>query len=88
MRERISRSTVTRLVARLIGQGLVECVPDPSDGRSYRVVIAPAGEALRASRLARKNAYLARVLRGADRAELALLEGAVELLERLLAEQM
>jgi hypothetical protein len=50
--------------------------------------MTPAGEALRASRLARKNAYLARVLRGADREELAVLDGAVELLERLLAEQV
>jgi DNA-binding MarR family transcriptional regulator len=88
VRERVSRPTITRLVGRLVAQGLVECVADPSDGRSYRVVTTLAGEALRASRLTRKNTYLARVLRGADREELAVLEGAVELLERLLAEQV
>lgn len=84
-RERISRPTITRLVAKLKQQGLVECLPDPADGRSYRVAISAAGTALRADRQARKNAYLTRLLAAADDEELAVLERAAELLERLLA---
>ena len=85
-RERISRPTITRLVAKLKQQGLVECLPDPADGRSYRVAISAAGTALRADRQARKNAYLTRLLAAADDEELAVLERAAELLERLLAQ--
>ena len=85
-RERISRPTITRLVAKLKQQGLVECLPDPADGRSYRVGMSAAGRALRADRQARKNAYLTRLLEAADDEELAVLDRAAELLERLLAQ--
>ena len=85
-RERISRPTITRLVAKLKQQGLVECLPDPADGRSYRVGMSAAGTALRADRQARKNAYLTRLLEAADDEELAVLDRAAELLERLLAQ--
>ena len=85
-RERISRPTITRLVAKLKQQGLVESLPDPADGRSYRVAISAAGRALRADRQARKNAYLTGLLAAADDEELAVLERAAELLERLLAQ--
>ena len=54
-RERISRPTITRLVAKLKQQGLVECLPDPADGRSYRVAISAAGTALRADRQAHRK---------------------------------
>ena len=84
-RERISRPTITRLIAKLDRKGLVAFIPDPADGRSYRVTVSPAGAALRSDRKARSDAYLARVLRGADAGELALLGDAAELLERLLA---
>ena len=84
--ERISRPTATRLIARLKEQGLVECTPDPDDGRSYRVSLSASGSALRALRRTRKQAYLARLLAGADADEIELLDRAAGLLLRLLEE--
>ena len=48
--------------------------------------MSAAGTALRADRQARKNAYLTRLLEAADDEELAVLDRAAELLERLLAQ--
>src|SRR5215475_988748 len=45
--ERMSRPTITRLVAKLKAEGYVECLSDPDDGRSYRISISPKGKALR-----------------------------------------
>ena len=44
----LSRTRVSRLVDELVGEGLVERQPDPSDGRSAFAVITPRGrDALR-----------------------------------------
>jgi DNA-binding MarR family transcriptional regulator len=82
--EQISRPGATRLVAKLKEQGLVECAPDPGDGRSYLVSISEDGSALRELRRTRKQAYLVRLLERADPAELELLEAAARVLLRLL----
>ncbi len=42
----ITKGTLTGVVARLRARGLVECLPHPTDGRSERVRLTPAGEAL------------------------------------------
>jgi DNA-binding MarR family transcriptional regulator len=81
--ERISRPTVTRLVAKLRAQGLVDCIAAPGDGRSYLVALSKDGSALRELRRERKSAYLARLLRKADPEELELLERAARVLLRL-----
>src|SRR5262249_21281422 len=81
--ERISRPTTSRLVARLRDQGLVECTPDPEDGRSYLVALSEGGAALRALRRSRKEAYIARLLDRADPADVELLDGAARVLLRL-----
>jgi len=39
----LSNSGLTRLVARLETQGLVERLADPDDGRSFRAALTPAG---------------------------------------------
>ena len=80
--ERISRPTITRMVATLKEQGLVDCTADPGDGRSYRIAISQTGSALRERRRRRKYEYLARLLADADAKELVLLERASELLLR------
>jgi DNA-binding MarR family transcriptional regulator len=85
--EQISRPTITRLVARLSEQGLLERVPDPADGRSYRITVSEKGATLLEHRRTRKDAYLTRLLGDVDAAELALLAGASELLLRLLEKQ-
>ena len=86
-RERIQRPTVTRIVARLEEQGLVQRTRDPEDGRSSLVALSPAGRALLAHRRARRDAYLARRLRELDAEERATLERAAAILERLLEEE-
>jgi DNA-binding MarR family transcriptional regulator len=84
--ERIQRPTATRVVAHLEEAGLVNRTPDPIDGRVSRVAITPAGTALLKRIRTRKNQYLARRLRELEPAELATLERAAEILERLLAD--
>jgi DNA-binding MarR family transcriptional regulator len=85
--ERISRPTITRMVATLKEQGLVDCTADPDDGRSYRIAISQAGSALRERRRRRKYEYLARLLADAGAKELELLERASQVLLRLLEEE-
>ncbi|MEA2297991.1 MAG: hypothetical protein QOF77_927 [Solirubrobacteraceae bacterium] len=85
--ERVKRPTATRFIACLEEAGLVGRQQDPTDGRSYRVSITPRGAGLLASAACRKNAYLARGLRSLDAEELATLERAAALLERLLDEE-
>lgn len=82
--ERVQRPTATRIVSRLTDQALVERTTDPADGRSFTVAVTPKGLALLGKLRTRKNAYLARRLRPLDEAELATLERAAEILERVL----
>jgi DNA-binding MarR family transcriptional regulator len=82
--ERVQRPTATRIVARLSESGLVERTTDPADGRSFTVAATRSGHALLDKLRTRKNAYLARRLVSLDDADLATLERAAEILERLL----
>jgi DNA-binding MarR family transcriptional regulator len=82
--ERVQRPTATRIVARLTDEALVERAIDPTDGRSFTVTATPKGRALLGKLRTRKNVYLARRLRHLDDADLATLERAADLLERLL----
>ena len=82
--ERVQRPSATRIVARLEEAGLVERVADPTDRRSFTVGINGDGGALMYRLRTRKNAYLARRLRGLDEADLATLDRAAEILEDLL----
>ena len=86
--ERVKRPTATRFIACLEQAGLVSREADPIDGRSYRVRRDPAtAGGLLASAACRKNAYLAGGLGGLDADELATLDRAAALLERLLDEE-
>jgi DNA-binding MarR family transcriptional regulator len=82
--ERIQRPSATRIVARLEEAELVERVVDPTDRRSFTVGINAVGRALMNKLRTRKNAYLAKRLRGLDEADLATLDRAAEILEDLL----
>lgn len=82
--ERVRRPSATRIIARLAEAGLVERAADPSDGRVSLVSITKAGEAELKLLRTRKNAYLARRLRELDPADVAALERAAEVLERML----
>jgi DNA-binding MarR family transcriptional regulator len=81
--ERVKRPTATRIVARLAEQGLVARASDPHDRRSSLVSITSSGRSLLRRLRGRKNAYLARRMRELDSADVATLERAVEVLERM-----
>jgi DNA-binding MarR family transcriptional regulator len=82
--ERIKRPTATRILRGLEEEGLVERTPDPKDGRSALISLTGEGrERLRRLRQ-RKNAYLARRMRDLDPRDVATLERAAEILERML----
>jgi DNA-binding MarR family transcriptional regulator len=81
--ERVKRPTMTRTLACLEREGLIVRTPDPSDGRSALVAINGEGrERLRRLR-GRKNAYLAKRMRGLPEEDLATLERAAEILDRM-----
>jgi len=85
--ERIQRPTATRIVAKLEAAGLVARETDASDGRSFRVTVSPDGARLLKQVRSRKNAYLAKRLRALEEDELATLERATEILERMLEDR-
>lgn len=81
--ERVKRPTITRTLACLEREGLIDRAPDPADGRSSLVSVNGAGrERLRRLR-SRKNAYLARRMRDLSAEEVETLERAAEILERM-----
>ena len=85
--ERVSRPSATRSLGCLADRGFVDRTPDPADGRSALVSMTPAGrEALRRLRR-RKNAYLARRMRGLPEEDLDALMRAADALERLLDDE-
>lgn len=85
-RERIQRPTATRVVARLEEAGLVTRTADPADRRSHLIAITPAGTELLAAVRDRKDAYLAQRLDRLSPEDLAALDRAAGILERLLEE--
>jgi DNA-binding MarR family transcriptional regulator len=86
VRERIQRPTATRVIARLEEAGWVERTGDPSDRRSSLVSATPAGSALLVELRARRDAYLASRLDQLGPEDLATLDKAARILERMLEE--
>jgi DNA-binding MarR family transcriptional regulator len=82
--ERVQRPTATRIVVRLEAAGLVERTRDPHDGRSSLVAATPAGRALLRRVRSRKTAYLAQRMGELDPEDVAALDRAAEILERIL----
>ncbi len=86
-REHVKRPTATRIVAKLEQLGLVTRTADPSDGRACLVATTTSGGALLRRLRTRKNAFLAKRLRHLDPDQVATLERAAEILERLLDDE-
>ena len=86
-RERIKRPTATRILSRLLEAGLVERLPDPSDGRAAIVSATPEGRSLLKRLRQRKTAYLATRLRELPAEDVETLARAADVLERLLEEE-
>ena len=85
-REKIQRPTATRVLARLEEAGLIARTADPADRRSSLVALTASGDALLAASRERKDLYLAERLDQLSPSELAVLERAAGILERVLEE--
>lgn len=81
--EQVQPPTMTRVVAAMVEAGLVAREPDLEDGRVVWVRLTPGGKKLLERSRRRKEAYLVRELRGLEPRELAVLEEAAGILERL-----
>ena len=85
--EAVQRPTATRMISRLEEERMVERASDPEDGRCSLISVSPAGSELLRKLRRRKTAYLARNLRGLEAGELATLERAAAILERMLEQE-
>jgi DNA-binding MarR family transcriptional regulator len=85
--ERVQRPTATRGIARLEELGLVDRAADPRDRRSSLISASAAGRTLLRRQRSRKNQYLARRLAALQPDEVATLERAAAILERMLDEE-
>jgi len=85
--ERVRPPTMTRIVARLEEDGMVEREPDESDGRVTRIRLSSAGRKLISKNRTRKDAYLADRLRQLSPRERSRLQGGIEVIQRLLDEE-
>jgi DNA-binding MarR family transcriptional regulator len=81
--EQVQPPTMTRIVAALLEAGLIAREADPADGRVAWVRLTSEGRKLLERSRGRKEAYLAKALRELDPRELAILEDATEILERI-----
>ena len=82
--EGIQRPTATRVIARLEEAGLLVRAPDPGDRRSSLVSVTAEGRTLLRKARNRKTAYLAHRMRHLPADDLAALERAADVLERML----
>lgn len=81
--ERVKRPTITRTLACLEREGLIDRASDPADGRSALLSVNAAGRARLRRLRGRKNAYLAKRMRDLSAEEVETLERAAEILERM-----
>jgi DNA-binding MarR family transcriptional regulator len=81
--ESVQPPTMTRIVAGLEEQGLVQREVDPADRRISRVRMTPQARKLLERNRSRKTAYLASRMRGLNAEELDVLARAAGLLERM-----
>jgi len=85
-REKIQRPTATRVLARLEEAGLVARTADPADRRSSLVASTADGHDVLATMRERKDAYLVQRLDRLSPEDLATLDRAAAVLERVLGE--
>jgi DNA-binding MarR family transcriptional regulator len=85
--ERVQRPSITRVLARLEELGLVERAPDPADRRSSLISVSTEGRTLLRRQRSRKDQFLARRLAELEPDEVATLERAAAILERMLDEE-
>ncbi|HEY8525665.1 MAG TPA: MarR family transcriptional regulator [Acidimicrobiales bacterium] len=81
--EQVAPPTITRIVAKLADDGLVDRTVDPDDRRVVRVSVTPEGHRRMDHSRQRRNALLARRLGDLDPDAVARLLAAVDVLEAL-----
>ena len=86
-REGFRRPTASRVVGKLEGLGFVTRSSHPDDGRSCVISVSPAGRSLLASARRRKTAYLESRLADLPAEDVAVLDRAAAILERLLEDE-
>ncbi len=85
--ERVTPPTMSKIVGRLEETGLVIRAKDKGDKRIQRLSLSKDGERFIERSRSRKNAYLARKLRALEPAEVAKLEEAVAVIEKILEDE-
>lgn len=85
--ERVTPPTMSKIVARLERAELVTRTPDHNDKRIQRLSLSIQGERFTARSKSRKNAYLAKKLRKLEPHEVAKLEAAVGVIEKILEDK-
>ena len=83
LHEQVRKPTVTRILAGLVDEGLIERTTDPLDRRVAWVQLTPAGRAMMRNVRRRSDRFLARRLRSLDPSDLVTLERAAEILDRV-----
>jgi len=81
--ERVQPPSMTRIVARLDGLGLVAREVDVLDRRVARVRLTPEGARFLNRNRARRNVFLAERMKGLTAEEVAVLEQALPVIEKL-----
>ena len=81
--EQVRPPTMTRIVAALEGAGLVAREADPADGRAVLIRATPAGRRLLEEGRTRRTSALTRQLADLPADDLATLERAADILDRL-----
>ncbi len=84
-REQVAPATVTKLVTKLVEQGLVDRRTDPDDGRVVRVALTEAGAEQLAESRSRRNAFLANRLAEPGAPTIDAVRTAADVLEQLSA---
>jgi DNA-binding MarR family transcriptional regulator len=86
-KERVAPPTTTRVVGKLLEQGLVAREPDPDDRRVHRVGVTADGRAVLSESRRRKTAWLADRLATLDDDARAALARALDALDAILDEE-
>lgn len=81
--ERVAAATMSRAVAKLEERALVRRDGVAGDGRSFRLSLTDAGRAQLAANRSRRQAWLSRQVAGLSAEELARLDAAVAVLDKL-----
>jgi DNA-binding MarR family transcriptional regulator len=81
--ERVSPSTITKIVSKLERDGVIERVIEPSDRRVHRVQLSARGRRGIDVYRTKRNAWLAEQLEAFDDNTFARVVGAVDVLEQL-----